>query len=93
MHVQRELSPFFVSALSALTSPVSYGHMKTHADKLTEATMAVYGYCRVSTAKQAAEGESLDVQRRQIEGYDLLVCLQIEQVEDDRELLLLGRTS
>jgi DNA invertase Pin-like site-specific DNA recombinase len=31
--------------------------------------MAVYGYCRVSTARQANEGESLDVQRRQIEGY------------------------
>jgi putative DNA-invertase from lambdoid prophage Rac len=31
--------------------------------------MAAFGYCRVSTAKQAAEGESLEVQRRQIEGY------------------------
>jgi DNA invertase Pin-like site-specific DNA recombinase len=31
--------------------------------------MAVYGYCRVSTSRQANEGESLDVQRRQIEGY------------------------
>ena len=31
--------------------------------------MAIYGYCRVSTARQANEGESLDVQRRQIEGY------------------------
>ena len=31
--------------------------------------MAIYGYCRVSTMKQADEGESLDVQRRQIEGY------------------------
>jgi putative DNA-invertase from lambdoid prophage Rac len=31
--------------------------------------MATYGYCRVSTLRQANEGESLDVQRRQIEGY------------------------
>ena len=31
--------------------------------------MAVYGYVRVSTARQANEGESLEVQRRQIEGY------------------------
>ena len=31
--------------------------------------MAIYGYCRVSTVKQADEGLSLDVQRRQIEGY------------------------
>jgi putative DNA-invertase from lambdoid prophage Rac len=31
--------------------------------------MTVYGYCKVSTARQASDGESLDVQRRQIEGY------------------------
>ncbi len=31
--------------------------------------MATYGYCRVSTAAQASEGESLDVQRRQLEGW------------------------
>jgi putative DNA-invertase from lambdoid prophage Rac len=31
--------------------------------------MAVYGYARVSTARQATDGESLDVQRRMIEGY------------------------
>ena len=27
--------------------------------------MTVYGYARVSTGRQASEGESLDVQRRQ----------------------------
>ncbi len=42
--------------------------------------MAVYGYCRVSTLKQAAEGESLDVQRRQIEGYALMHGLVIDAV-------------
>jgi putative DNA-invertase from lambdoid prophage Rac len=31
--------------------------------------MPVYGYCRVSTLAQANEGESLDVQRRQLEGW------------------------
>ena len=31
--------------------------------------MATYGYCRVSTAAQASEGESLDVQRRVLEGW------------------------
>ncbi len=31
--------------------------------------MAIYAYCRVSTQKQADEGESLGVQQRQIKGY------------------------
>jgi putative DNA-invertase from lambdoid prophage Rac len=31
--------------------------------------MAAYGYVRVSTAKQASEGDSLEVQRREVEGY------------------------
>ena len=42
--------------------------------------MAVYGYCRVSTARQANEGESLDVQRRQIEGYGLMHGLVLDQI-------------
>lgn len=31
--------------------------------------MAVFGYIRVSTGRQAEEGESLDVQQRQLAGY------------------------
>ena len=54
--------------------------MKTQADKLTEAKMAVYGYVRVSTARQANEGESLEVQRRQIEGYALMHALTLAGV-------------
>jgi putative DNA-invertase from lambdoid prophage Rac len=42
--------------------------------------MAVFGYCRVSTLKQASEGESLDVQRRQIEGYALMHALTLSNV-------------
>jgi putative DNA-invertase from lambdoid prophage Rac len=42
--------------------------------------VAVYGYCRVSTLRQANEGESLDVQRRQIEGYGLMHGLTIDSV-------------
>jgi putative DNA-invertase from lambdoid prophage Rac len=42
--------------------------------------VTVYGYCRVSTLKQANEGESLDVQRRQIEGYALMHGLMIAEV-------------
>jgi DNA invertase Pin-like site-specific DNA recombinase len=42
--------------------------------------MATFGYCRVSTARQATEGESLDVQRRQIEGYGLMQGLVINEI-------------
>ena len=42
--------------------------------------MAIYGYCRVSTLKQADEGESLDVQRRQIEGYAHMHGLTLTEV-------------
>jgi putative DNA-invertase from lambdoid prophage Rac len=42
--------------------------------------MAIYGYCRVSTMKQANEGESLDVQRRQIEGYAHMHGLVLDQI-------------
>jgi putative DNA-invertase from lambdoid prophage Rac len=42
--------------------------------------VAVYGYCRVSTLRQANEGESLDVQRRQIEGYALMHGLTLSEV-------------
>jgi putative DNA-invertase from lambdoid prophage Rac len=42
--------------------------------------MAVYGYCRVSTMRQANEGESLDVQQRQIEGYAHMHGLTLDAV-------------
>jgi DNA invertase Pin-like site-specific DNA recombinase len=42
--------------------------------------MAVYGYVRVSTTRQAEEGLSLDVQRRQVEGYALMHGLVLDQV-------------
>ena len=39
--------------------------------------MKVYGYLRVSTMRQVNEGESLEVQRRQIEGYALQHALKL----------------
>ena len=42
--------------------------------------MATFGYCRVSTARQAAEGESLEVQRRQIAGYALQHGLTVDEI-------------
>ena len=42
--------------------------------------MAVYGYARVSTQRQAEEGESLGVQRRQIEGYAKMLGLAEPQL-------------
>jgi DNA invertase Pin-like site-specific DNA recombinase len=39
--------------------------------------MAIFGYLRVSTALQASEGESLEIQFRQIESYAVLKGFQI----------------
>lgn len=46
--------------------------------------MAVYGYLRVSTLHQASEGESLDVQRRQVEGWALMQGLALADVFTER---------
>ncbi len=46
--------------------------------------MAVYGYCRVSTLAQADEGESLDVQRRQLEGWATMQGVVIDKVFVER---------
>jgi putative DNA-invertase from lambdoid prophage Rac len=46
--------------------------------------MAVYGYGRVSTTRQADEGESLDVQQRTITGYALMHGLTIDRVFVER---------
>lgn len=42
--------------------------------------MTVYGYTRVSTAKQADDGLSLDVQRRQIEGYCIMQGFELSEI-------------
>jgi len=42
--------------------------------------MAVYGYARVSTERQAFEGESLNVQKRQIEGQAMTLGLQVTEM-------------
>jgi len=41
--------------------------------------MTVYAYVRVSTARQVSEGESLDVQQRQISGYALMHGLAVDE--------------
>ncbi|MFK5599074.1 recombinase family protein [Methylobacterium sp. HMF5984] len=46
--------------------------------------MAVYGYARVSTGRQASEGESLDVQQRQIEGYAMMIGLKLDAMFVER---------
>jgi putative DNA-invertase from lambdoid prophage Rac len=46
--------------------------------------MAVYGYVRVSTGRQAEDGESLDVQRRTVEGYAMMHDLAFDQVYVER---------
>jgi DNA invertase Pin-like site-specific DNA recombinase len=53
---------------------------------LTDAAPAgrCFGYCRVSTTMQAEDGESLDVQQRQIAGYAMQHGLIVEKVFIER---------
>jgi DNA invertase Pin-like site-specific DNA recombinase len=44
----------------------------------------VWGYCRVSTIAQADDGESLDVQRRQISGYATMQGLTVTRTFTER---------
>jgi putative DNA-invertase from lambdoid prophage Rac len=46
--------------------------------------MAVYGYARVSTSRQADEGESLDVQQRTMVGYALMHGLSVDRMFVER---------
>jgi putative DNA-invertase from lambdoid prophage Rac len=46
--------------------------------------MAVYGYTRVSTDRQADQGESLGAQQRVIEGYAMMLGLQIDEMFVER---------
>jgi DNA invertase Pin-like site-specific DNA recombinase len=46
--------------------------------------MAVYGYVRVSTERQADDGESLGTQRRVIEGYAMMQGLPLDTVFIER---------
>jgi putative DNA-invertase from lambdoid prophage Rac len=46
--------------------------------------MAVFGYVRVSTTRQATEGESLAVQQRTIEGYAMMHGLLLDRVFVER---------
>jgi len=45
---------------------------------------AVYGYVRVSTDRQAEEGESLGAQQRTIEGYALMLGVKVDHVFVER---------
>src|ERR1019366_219358 len=46
--------------------------------------MAVYGYTRVSTGRQAEEGESLGTQKRTLEGYAMMQGFAIDHVFVER---------
>jgi DNA invertase Pin-like site-specific DNA recombinase len=51
---------------------------------LQEGRMAVYGYVRVSTDRQADDGESLGTQQRIIEGYAMMNGLTLGSVSVER---------
>jgi len=74
--------------LQDIDKAVAVTQVMLHTDKLTGHIMAVYGYCRVSTLRQANEGESLDVQRRQIEGYAHMHGLALDETVVDIEFVV-----
>jgi putative DNA-invertase from lambdoid prophage Rac len=51
---------------------------------LQEGRMAVYGYVRVSTDRQADDGESLGTQQRIIEGYAMMNGLALDKIFIER---------
>src|SRR3982075_2502191 len=51
---------------------------------LTRGEMAVYGYTRVSTDRQADEGESLGTQERVIEGYAMMLGVKVDKMFVER---------
>jgi putative DNA-invertase from lambdoid prophage Rac len=46
--------------------------------------MAAYAYVRVSTDRQADKGESLGTQKRQIEGYAMMIGVTLDRVYVER---------
>src|SRR3954452_25090170 len=46
--------------------------------------MTVYGYTRVSTDRQADEGESLGAQQRVVEGYAMMLGLKLDEIFVER---------
>lgn len=57
---------------------------ETHDYTITGEVMAVYGYVRVSTVRQADEGESLGAQERTIAGYAMMHGLTVHQAFIER---------
>jgi putative DNA-invertase from lambdoid prophage Rac len=51
---------------------------------MTRRDMAVYGYTRVSTDRQADDGESLGAQQRVIEGYAMMLGLTVDEIFVER---------
>jgi DNA invertase Pin-like site-specific DNA recombinase len=60
---------------------------------LTRGEMAVYGYTRVSTDRQADEGESLGTQERVIEGYAMMLGLKVDKMFVERACLEQSRSA
>jgi DNA invertase Pin-like site-specific DNA recombinase len=77
-----------VRPLKDLYTPLSLGHAEEQPYKAYRAEgrqwVATYGYARVSTLVQADEGESLEVQRRKIEGRGLELGKKLDRVFIER---------
>jgi DNA invertase Pin-like site-specific DNA recombinase len=73
--------------LKVLDKPVGLAHINVQRDSLTKGVRVmgkVYGYARVSTTQQAEDGESLEVQQRQLQGYATMHGLAIDRIFVER---------
>ncbi len=67
-----------------MTGTGALAESQPRVDKLTGVRLAIHGYARVSTARQAGEGESLDVQQRTITGYAMMHGLVVDRMFVER---------
>jgi DNA invertase Pin-like site-specific DNA recombinase len=79
----RKVKPPAGDKLAHYLAPPSARERKARA-QVAQPAGRVFGYARVSTLAQSTDGESLDVQRRQIDGYAKMQGMQLDKVFVER---------
>jgi Resolvase, N terminal domain len=73
------------NSVTVVSLPHPPVYLASQADVLTgRYSLAVYGYVRVSTERQADDGESLGAQQRVIEGYAMMNGITLDKIFVER---------